>query len=78
MKKIEIEIDENIEIIKNTILRLSYIFTDHNFSHEYNKIIIEGKNLIYEEIKEKVFYYIYKEKINLQNASIRKKIYESF
>ncbi len=78
MKKIEIEIDENIEIIKNTILRLSYIFTDYNFSHEYNKIIIEGKNLIYEEIKEKVFYYIYKEKINLQNASIRKKIYESF
>ena len=77
MNIFELQIDEEINILKNTTMRLRYIFSDYNFEYENNKIIITAEKINEEEIKREVFYYLYKEKVYKDNLSIRKKIYES-
>jgi len=77
MEKLNIEVKESEEILKNTLTRLSYLYPELKFSFTKDKIIVEGEKLEKSQIKQEVHYYIYKEKIYKENLSIRKKIYDS-
>ena len=77
MEKLNIEVKESEDILKNTITRLSYLYPEYKFSFKENNIIVEGEKLDKYKFKQEVHYYIYKEKIYKENHSIRKKIYDS-
>jgi len=77
MTKLELLIDEDIEILKNTTNRLNYIFSEYDFDYSKGKITITGKNIVEAKLKKEVYYHLYKEKIYKDNLSIRKKIYDS-
>ena len=78
MEKVHFIIDEDFEILKNTSNRLNYLFENIEFIAEEKKIKVSGKSLDKISIKREIYYHVYKEKINIENNSIRKKIYDTF
>ena len=78
MKKFHFIINEDFEILKNTSNRLNYLFENIEFIAEEKKIKVSGKNHDKISIKRENYYHVYKEKINIENNSIRKKIYDTF
>lgn len=78
---IEIDIENDEKIYKSAITRLKYLYPTLVFQIQLNTLTVEGEdinNFSKSELIKSINYIFYKEKIYLENLSLRKKLYESF